>query len=296
MKATAKAHIAVLCTNLFFACNFSFVKAIAPALVKPFALNVFRVGFSLVLFWSLYFLNKNKTSIDKKDIGRFIWCGITGVAVNQMLFLQGMVLTSTIHAALLMLATPLLITVFAFFILREPVTLFKMFGLALGIGGSILLIATKENQHHGSNYLLGDLFILLNAVAYSVYFILVKPLMQRYSPVQVIRTVFSIGFLFMLPFGWKQVLEVQWSAFQAIDYLYLFLIVLTGTFLAYYFNAYGIQHLGAGTTGSYIYTQPVFAVLIATLFLNEAISGQKLLAGLLIFTGVYMVSSRKKVA
>jgi drug/metabolite transporter (DMT)-like permease len=71
-------------------------------------------------------------------------------------------------------------------------------------------------------------------------------------------------------------------------------IVVTGTFLAYYFNGNALRYLGAGITGTYIYTQPVFAVLIAILLLGESFTWQKLVAALLIFSGVYFVSFRKK--
>ncbi|MER3463456.1 MAG: hypothetical protein C4329_02615 [Chitinophagaceae bacterium] len=296
VKPSTNAHIAVLCTNLFFACNFSFVKAISPTPMKPFALNIFRVGFSLVLFWSVFLFGKSSARIAKEDIGRFMLCGLTGVAINQMLFIKGLTLTSTIHASLLMLVTPLLITVFALWVLREQITLFKIMGLCLGIAGCVLLITTKEDHHKATNYILGDILILINAISYSFYFILVKPLMERYKPVHVVRWVFTFGFLFMLPFGWKDAVHVAFSSFSTSDYLFLFLVVFTGTFLAYYFNAYGIQHLGAGITGMYIYTQPVFAVLIATLILHEGLSWQKLLSACLIFSGVYLVCFRKKTA
>ena len=72
-------------------------------------------------------------------------------------------------------------------------------------------------------------------------------------------------------------------------------IAITGTFLAYYFNAFGLQHLGASVTGTYIYTQPFFAVLIAVLFLDESFTWQKGLSAVLIFTGVYLVGFRKKI-
>jgi drug/metabolite transporter (DMT)-like permease len=97
----------------------------------------------------------------------------------------------------------------------------------------------------------------------------------------------------VLPFGWRQTMEINWSAFEWQHYAALFSIGITGTFLAYYFNAYGIQHIGAATTGTYIYTQPVFAVLIATVLLGESFSWEKLAAACLIFGGVYLVSFRK---
>ncbi len=71
------------------------------------------------------------------------------------------------------------------------------------------------------------------------------------------------------------------------------MIVFCGTFLAYSFNIYGIRHLGAATTGSYIYTQPVFAALVAVFFLGEEMTFEKGLAGLLIFLGVFLVSRKK---
>jgi drug/metabolite transporter (DMT)-like permease len=73
----SKAHIAVLLANLFFGINFSMVKLISPSLVQPFGLNLIRVAVTVLLFWILYLLKPSAAGIDKKDIPRFILCGIT---------------------------------------------------------------------------------------------------------------------------------------------------------------------------------------------------------------------------
>lgn len=294
MKNATKAHIAVLLTNLFFAVNYSFIKLISPVLIKPFGLNIYRVGISLLLFWIVWLFGRTAPGIKREHIGRFILCGLTGIAINQMLFIKGLTMTSTVHASLLMLTTPLLITVFAFFVLKETVTFLKLAGLFLGVSGAALLIMAKESEVHASNYLLGDLLIFLNAISYSIYFILVKPLMENYSPLHVVRWVFTIGFLMILPFGWLEAESVAFEQFRTSHYIYLAFTVLTGTFLAYYFTAYGLQHLGAGKTGAYIYTQPVFAFLFATFLLAESLSLQKIIAACLIFTGVYTVTRAKQ--
>ena len=290
MTTTTKAHIAVLFTNLFFALNLSLVKHISPALVGAYGLNIFRVGISLLLFWTVWSMGKTAAAIKRKDIPRFLLCGLTGVAINQMLFVKGLTLTSTIHAALLMLCTPLLITVFAFWILKEKITWQKALGLSLGIGGAVLLITTKEKN--GSASLTGDLFIVVNAMAYTIYFILVKPLMRDYPPLHVIRWVFTFGFFMILPFGWNEFIHTGWPSFQLSHYMALGMVVICGTFLAYSFNIFGIKHLGAGITGSYIYTQPVFAAVIAALFLQEQFTLEKIIAGALIFGGVFLVSRK----
>lgn len=294
MRTTTRAHLAVIGTNLFFAANFSLIKIISPSLVKPFGLNVLRVGLSLLLFWGAWLGSNKKAGIKKKDIGRFLLCALTGVALNQMLFLKGLTLTSTIHASLLMLVTPILVTLFALWVLKENFSYNKALGLALGIGGATFLVLQKEAGQEASDYLWGDILIIINAISYAVYFILVKPLMKDYSPLHVTRWIFTLGLIMILPFAWTETVEIKWQLFEWQHFLSLGIIVLFGTFLAYFFNAYGIQHLGAGITGSYIYTQPVFAVIIAMIMLGERLTWEKLAAGLLICAGVFFVNYKKK--
>jgi drug/metabolite transporter (DMT)-like permease len=270
------------------------VKYISPSRVGPYGLNIIRVGVSLFLFWFLWTLGKTKAGIRKEHLPRFLWCGLTGIAVNQMLFVKGLTMTSTIHASLLMLCTPLLITLFAFWILREKMTITKATGLALGISGALLLITSNEKS--GTASLTGDVLIILNAIAYTIYFILVKPLMAAYSPLHVMRWVFTFGFIMILPFGWIQFAAVEWQLFEWSPIASLAFIVVCGTFLAYSFNLFGIRHLGAGITGSYIYTQPIFVAIVATLFLHEQFTWEKIMAGVLIFSGVFLVSRKSEPA
>ena len=291
MNNNLKAHAGLLGTNLFFAINLSAVKYLTGNnLMQPFGINLIRVAVSVFLFWMLYVINPNGKKIERADVPRFILCAITGVAINQMLFLKGLSLTYSIHAVLLMLTTPILITIIAVWLLKEIINLIKIIGLGLGISGAIVLISSRQNTGSGDHVLLGDLLIIINAVSYTFYFILVKPLMLKYNPVQVIRMVFTIGLFFVLPFGWKEFTEINWLTLGNIGYTCIGLIVIGGTFLAYLFNVYGIKILGASLAGAYIYIQPVFATIIAMIFLKEALEFYKLIAAALIFTGVYLTN------
>ena len=293
MNKGTVAHLALLFTNLFFAINLSAVKHLTgQGLAAPFGINVVRVGVTVIMLWLLYLLRPVSIRIERGDIKRFLLCAITGVAINQLLFLKGLSLTYSIHASLLMLTTPILIVFIAARILRERPGLVRMVGLALGIAGAGILILGKENTGQGNDIILGDTLILINAVSYTIYFILVKPLMLKYDPVVIIRWIFSFGLVLVLPFGWTEFREIQWPMFDGVDILCMVLIVMGGTFLAYLFNVYGIKILGASVAGFYIYTQPVFAALIAMIFLKEELSLYKILAALLIFTGVYLSNKR----
>lgn len=283
--------MALLFTNLFFAINLSAVKHLTNAqLAGPFGINVVRVGVSTILFWCLFFLKPANISIAREDRLRLILCAVTGIAVNQLFFLKGLSLTYSIHASLLMLTTPILIVFIAAWLLKEKAGPWKIAGLLLGIAGALVLILAKDNSGNGNNVLFGDILIIINAISYTIYFILVKPLMLKYNPVVLIRWIFTIGLILVLPFGWAEFTAIRWEHFQPVDMLSISLVTLTGTFLAYLFNIYGIKVLGSSVAGFYIYTQPVFAALIAMLFLREELTLYKLIAALMIFTGVYLAN------
>jgi drug/metabolite transporter (DMT)-like permease len=289
MNTNTKAHAGLIGTNIFFAINLSAVKYLTSNnYMQPFGMNLIRVGVSVVLFWLLFLVKPSHKKIEKKDIPRFILCAFSGIAINQMLFLKGLSFTYPIHAALLMLTTPILITIIAAWLLKERIYFLKIIGLGLGVIGAFVLIASRPRTGEANHILLGDVLILINAISYTIYFILVKPLMLKYNPVQVIRWVFTFGLVMVLPFGWSEFVAINWESFGAVAYTCIGLIVIGGTFLAYLFNVYGIKVLGASVAGSYIYMQPVFATIIAMVFLKEQLEAYKIIAAIAIFGGVYL--------
>jgi drug/metabolite transporter (DMT)-like permease len=289
------AHAALVFTNIFFAINLTAVKHLTNQdLAKPFGLNVVRVGVAVILFWILFLLRPVNIRIEKKDRWRLFLCALTGIAINQLFFLKGLSLTYPIHAALLLLITPILIVFIAAWLLQEKLGILKVTGLALGVSGAMVLILAKDNTGNASNALIGDLFVIINAVSYAVYFILVRPLMAKYNAIVVLRWIFTFGLFLVIPFGWAEFVQIPWAQYNSVDWISIGLVVITGTFFAYLFNLYGIKILGSSIAGFYIYTQPVFAALIAMFFLHEQLAAYKISAALLIFTGVYLANRQVK--
>lgn len=296
MSEKLKAHIAVLLANIFFGINYITIKSIVPSKLSAPALNVCRVIGSAILFWILFLLKPSKAGIQKKDIPLFILCAVLGVALNQALFVKGLSLTSSIHASLLGLVTPILIIFIAAWLLKERITLLKIVGVTTGICGAAILILMKDVSHTASNIFLGDVLVICNAITYAFYLVIVRPLMQRYSAIHVIRWVFTFGLFFMIPYGWNDITTMQWQDFAAIDWVSFAFVITGATFFAYLFNIYGVSVIGASATGSYIYTQPVFAAIIAILFTSETYDWVKLLAAVLIFSGVYLANYKPKLS
>jgi drug/metabolite transporter (DMT)-like permease len=121
---------------------------------------------------------------------------------------------------------------------------------------------------------------------------MVKPLMLKYRPIIVIRWVFLIGLIIVSPFGIKSFTEIEWQLFGVQEFLSVAFIVICCTFFTYLWNIYALRILSPSTAGAYIYLQPAFAAIIAILFFNEHLTWIKVLASILIFLGVYLVSKK----
>lgn len=291
MNNRVKAHLALLGANLFYGAGFTVAKHVMPRLVGPLGFIFIRVSVVMVLFWISFAGGSGfRTTIARKDWKILVLGGLFGVALNQMLFFAGLNLTFPIHASLIMMSTPLLITIISLFMLRERISFQKALGLVLGISGATLLMSAGKEITLTGNSALGDLFIFLNAAAYAIYLVIIKPLMLRYRPIIVIRWVFFFGFLFVLPFSLPQFLEIPWSLFGWADWLSVGFIVICVTFFTYLWNTYALQHLSPATAGAYIYLQPIFAAFISVVATGEQLTWIKLVATLLIFAGVYLVN------
>lgn len=266
-----------------------------PEHIGPYAFILMRVSVTVLLFWLSWFLSAQfKQKIEKKDFKRLLLCGVFGVALNQLAFFKGLSLTTPIHASLVMLTTPILVGILATFTLKEKLGPKKIGGLALGVAGAALLISQGTASSFAPNPFLGDCFIFINAVSYAVYLILVKPIMKKYPPIVVIRWVFLFGLCLVIPFGIGGLNATDFTAFGQREWSVILYVVVGMTFLTYLWNVFALKVLSPTVVGTYIYLQPFLAAVIAIIFYDEGLEWYKILAGILIFSGVFLVSYQKR--
>lgn len=294
MTKNVKAHLALLIVNIIYGANYSIAKEVMPTHVQPFAFVLLRVGGAMILFWivSTLFI---KEKVDKKDIPLFALLAVFGVALNQLLFLKGLSITSPINASIIMISNPIIVLLFAAAMLKERISMSKVLGIMLGILGATLLLLFNKSFSFGSETILGDAMILVNSLSWAAYIILVKPLMTKYNTFTIVKWVFLFGFLYVLPFGFGQVQEVEWSNLPTTIWWDIAFVVIATTFVAYVLNTYALRALSPSVVSIYIYLQPFLATLIAIFYYqNDTLDIRKLISGVLITVGVYMVSKPVK--
>jgi drug/metabolite transporter (DMT)-like permease len=274
--------------NLFYGAGFTVSKMVMPQYIKPFGFILIRVSITTTLFFIIHQFWQNQ-KVEKKDFPLIILCSLFGVTINQEMFFAGLSITTPINGALIMIMTPILVFVISFFLSHEKATWQKILGLVLGLSGALVILAGK-GFNFSSETLLGDLFILINATSYAIYLVIVRPLMKKYHPLTVIKWVFFFGLIPVTVFGLKQVTQIQWNSFGSETWLAVAFVVICTTFLAYLLNMLALREVHSSVVGAYIYLQPVLATIISISVGKDAITFEKILSAVLIFSGVYLVS------
>ena len=225
------AHISLFLANLIYAINYTFAKDVMPDFIQPSGFILLRVTGALILFSLFYFLFV-KEAVEKKDVVKLAICGVFGVAINQLLFFEGLNLTTPINAAIIMTINPVLVIIMSAFILYEKINIRKGIGIALGLVGASTLILNSVSLSGNTDFMLGNMFVFINAASYGLYLVLVKPLMQKYHPITVMFYVFGFGLLYVLPFGYNELLAVDWASFPPIIIWEVLFVVVCTTVIA----------------------------------------------------------------
>lgn len=294
MKTRYWALIAAFLVQFLYGLNYTFVKdVLAGGYMQSNGLVLLRIIGATLLFW----LFKNigpKEKIDKKDYKTFFFGAVFGVAVNMLLFIKGLEFTTPIHASVIMITTPIIVLVLSAFYLKERITTLKIIGVVLGFSGALVLSIYGRGNLVGDNILLGNLFIFINAVSYSIYIVIIKKLTEKYHPFTFIRWLFLFGLILVLPFGLKPLIETPIDSFTPYIYFSVIFIVIGATFGTYVLNPLALRHLKASTVSTFIYLQPVIAGVFAIIMGSDGITAVKLIASSLIFAGVYLVTKKPK--
>ncbi len=287
MSKKVLAHLVLIMVTVVYGSNYVIIKFVSPQHIGPGGLVLIRTIMAVVFFWIAgLFVNQKK--IEKEDWGRIILCAICGSAFNQLCFFQGAVNTSPIDASLIMTTNPIIVLLFASVILKEKLTNNKLIGIALGCIGAIFIIMQKEGSANAPDRLYGNTMIFVNSILFGLYIVLVKPLITKYDTITLMKWIFLLGMIMLIPFGYEEMMVVDWNFSTEVWWAFIYSSAIV-TFLGYVPNILALRWVSSSLVSSYLYVQPIIAAGLAILWLNEGLSPSAIFAAVLIFIGVYLV-------
>ncbi|MCC6408534.1 MAG: DMT family transporter [Planctomycetes bacterium] len=227
----------------------------------------------------------------REDLPRLVVCALFGIALNMVLFLEGLDRSTPVNAALIMPVIPVFTYVIATLLGSERFDAQRGIGIAVALTGTLVLLLQRgPDLSHA--YLFGNLLMLTNAASYAYFLVLARPLTQRYPPLVVIAWVFLLAAPTVPLFAWNADFfpagagSREWGA--------LVFVLLGATVGAYLLNTYALSKVSASTTAAYIYLQPLVTCAADYFWLGRPLQEGLLLAAALIFTGLALVLRKRK--
>ncbi len=296
VKQNLRAHLAMLAATLFFGANYWIAKGLMPDHLLPMQIIFLRIlgTFIIALIIQLSIKEFRVMRIEKADYPRLILSSLMGVAFNQMMFFTGLNHTTPVDAAIINSANPIIVLVFAAWLLNDRIGASRLTGIFLGLTGALMLILLGNPLTLKGGHFTGNMFIVANTAAWSLYLVVAKPLMVKYNPLVMMKWMFLIAFLGVFPFTIRQAMDINFSSFDTYTWLSLLYIIVGTTFMAYFLVTYSLKRLSAPVVAYYTYIQPIIVAVIGIIVFSELISWVKAVSGLLVFAGIYFVTRKKK--
>ncbi|MDQ3061251.1 MAG: DMT family transporter [Acidobacteriota bacterium] len=285
-------HIALLAVQLTFG-SAPILGKFALLAFPSLAIVGFRVAGAALAF---YFLQRFRGNLRLERRSHYLYFALfscLGVICNQLLFFKGLSLTTATNTSLLAVMIPIFAILVSVLIGNDKLSWQKTLGVILAGCGVIYLI-DPTNASFSSETTQGDIFIILNCLSYGTYVAVSKKLITYYGALKSIAWLFLFASIVNVPVGLYSLQTVDVSQINLSAWLALAAIVLFPTILAYYWNAWALARVEPSVVAVYIYLQPLIGTFLAISVLGEAWKPRIFLAMTLIFTGVFLVTRKRK--
>ena len=291
----ALAYTLLLLTVLFWSGNWVVGRAIRGD-VPPIALSFWRwmVAFICLLPWAWHPVRAQWRDL-ARHWGILALLGLCGGACHNALTYIGLSRTTATNGALLASATPIMIIGLSWALLGKGLRLIEWLGVLISLFGVLAIVS------HGELSLLielrpntGDLWVLVAMFSWALYTVLLAWRPAGLHPLAFLAAICAAGLFWLAPFYvWEiadgQMIKPSLAAYSAIAYAGLF-----PALLGFIFWNKAVAEIGSNKAGQFMNLMPAFGTLLAIIFLGE-IPGWIHLAGiLLILSGVYLTSARRR--
>jgi len=289
-RASIAPHLALVAVQILFGTWPIFGKVVLRSM-SPSSLVSCRLTGAALAF---ALLQRKLTPLFKmpgKDFLLLALCSMLGVVGNQFLYVKGLSLTTVINATLLSTTIPVFALFVSILLGYDQLSFRRLIGIALAAGGVIYLV-NPARADLSAQTTAGNLLIVSNSLLYAIYIVISKTLLERYGALNVITWIFLVGSVVTVPVGVYSLRQENVGAITSGVWLLLVFIIIFPTVGAYYLNAWALSKVPPSTVAIYIYLQPLIAFGFAPLLLGEQWSSRTIIAAILIFMGVAVVTKR----
>jgi len=265
---------------------------IAITQLPPFYLSGIRFTLSGVLIAGIAKLMRLELAITRKQ---FLNCIITGflfLVYGNGVFVWALKYVDSGFAALEAATQPLFVLLLMRLIDRKEIKRKSIIGIALGLFGMYLLVSQQEivtNQDSIIGILM--IFTCVLAWSYASVFVSKADLPTSFfvstgyqmfiAGILLIFASILFGETWISPFSWD--ISVQWSVTG---------LIIFGSIIAFSAFNFLLKAVSAEKVATSAYVNPIIALFLGWIVLDEQLTLQSIIAAVILLTGVYFITSK----
>lgn len=262
--------------------------------VSPLGVGSWRIGAGALILGAITFAVHGRAALpERKDVPRFLWCALLGVVINQGLFLVGLSRSTPMNAGLVMSMIPVFTFAIAAAVGQERFSALRAVGILIALAGLVpLLFGTGggEGPRILAQYGPGNLLMAGNALSYSMYLVISKPLTRKYPALVILAWNYLLSLLALPYFAMGEKLLPD-PGFAAAWWSLAYIIAFP-TVISYLLAMFGLARVRASTTAIYVYSQPIIAGVASWLAFGEQPTVAMLVAAIALFIGIWLVARK----
>lgn len=290
----AEANLSMIVSKTFSGLNANALKYLLPLWVAPLTGVMFRCVFGALMFWLITFFWKQEKTTWRQKITLFLLGAILFYGF-LVFYLVGVSKTTPVSSSLFSSLQPIWVFVLSVIFLKERITVMKVIGIVIGLGGALLCILTQKSDDLASDAFTGNLFCLLSSVAYAAYLILSNIVLGKVSSLNMLRYSFlgaAVSSLIVTFFtGFDAHL---FSPFEWMPFLILMFVLIFPTTISYLLIPIGLKYLSTTLVAIYGYLILIVATIVSLSIGQDRFSWYQMIAILLIISSVYFVEIAEK--
>jgi drug/metabolite transporter (DMT)-like permease len=219
-----------------------------------------------------------------------ILLSMLGLAVFNTLLYTAVHTTTAINGALIQTVMPAIIILFTLLYFHERIARIQVVGVSLCIfGACVVVLRGTWTTLLDQSFVSGDFIMLAAVVLYALYSALLRK-RPPIHPLSFLTVTAMIACLILLPL---YLLELAWSKPFELSAKVLLSLLYVGVFpsiVAYFCWNLGVELIGANQAGLFINLIPIFASILAILFLDETLQAFHIVGMILVFCGMVLFS------
>lgn len=291
-KRTGLAYVGLVLTPLFWAGNAVVARGTVEA-IPPLSMSFWRwvIALAILLPFGLPGVWRHRQII-RQRLGSMLALATFSVgAFNSLLYFAATSTTAT-NIALINATIPIFVALMSWLLLGDRTRPIQALGIALAVLGILTVVARGDVAVlTGLEAQPGDLIMVAAVFCWGLFSVLLRRQAVPLPALTFLTTQILLGALVILPFYLTDLLffsgGFELSGATALPLLYF--AIFPGI-LAYGFWNHGVYTIGPSRAAIFMYLTPVFASMLAGIFLNEALGRFHVIGGLLILAGLVLAT------